>query len=202
MPTVSSPGDSTPTTRPHLPPTAGLTDGCTEPQPRRCSTLSPPPVTLLDGQWTGGEVELRQSMWALLRKVSRDGHTVSLTTHYLEEADALCGRIAMMKAGRIVALDTTRHLLSRFAGLTVRVSAERLPEEWASRLHRREGPVYYLGLENYAELERLLASFRNAGVAIDELALAETDLEQVFLRIMAGSETTDETQPGVAIPEA
>ncbi len=161
-----------------------------------------PPVIVLDEPTAGVDVELRQSLWAFIRKLNRDGHTIILTTHYLEEAEALCGRIAMMKAGRIVALDTTRHLLSRFAGLTVRVSAERIPEEWASRLHRREGPVYYLGLENYAELERLLASFRNAGVAIDELALAETDLEQVFLRIMAGSETTDETQPAVAIPEA
>jgi ABC-2 type transport system ATP-binding protein len=161
-----------------------------------------PPVIVLDEPTAGVDVELRQSLWAFIRKLNQDGHTIILTTHYLEEAEALCGRIAMMKAGRIVALDTTRHLLSRFAGLTVRVSAERLPEEWASRLHRREGSVHYLGLENYAELERLLASFRNAGIAIDELALAETDLEQVFLRIMAGSETTDETQPVIAIPEA
>jgi ABC-2 type transport system ATP-binding protein len=161
-----------------------------------------PPVIVLDEPTAGVDVELRQSLWAFSRNLNREGHTIILTTHYLEEAEALCGRIAMMKAGRIVALDTTRHLLSRFAGLTVRVSAERLPDEWSARLHRREGSVHYLGLESYADLERLLASFRTAGVAIDELTLAETDLEQVFLRIMAGSETTDETQPGVAIPEA
>jgi ABC-2 type transport system ATP-binding protein len=161
-----------------------------------------PPVIVLDEPTAGVDVELRQSLWAFIRKLNRDGHTIILTTHYLAEAEALCGRIAMMKAGRIVALDTTQHLLSRFAGLTVRVSAERLPSEWMQRLHRREGPVHYLGLDNYADLERLLASFRVAGIAIDELSLAETDLEQVFLRIMAGSETTDETQPGVALPEA
>jgi ABC-2 type transport system ATP-binding protein len=160
-----------------------------------------PPVIVLDEPTAGVDVELRQSLWAFIRKLNRDGHTIILTTHYLEEAEALCGRIAMMKAGRIVALDTTQHLLSRFAALTVRVSAERLPAEWASRVRQREGAVHYLGLENYAELERLLASMRLAGIAIDELALAETDLEQVFLRIMAGSETTDETQPGIAVPE-
>ena len=135
------------------------------------------------------------------RKLNRDGHTIILTTHYLEEAEALCGRIAMMKAGRIVALDTTQHLLSRFAGLTVRVSSDRLPAEWLPRLHQREGRVHYLGLESYAELEQLLSAFRQAGIAIDELALAETDLEQVFLRIMAGSEASDEIAPGVALPE-
>lgn len=161
-----------------------------------------PPVIVLDEPTAGVDVELRQSLWGFIRKLNREGHTIILTTHYLEEAEALCGRIAMLKSGRIVALDTTQHLLSRFAGLTVRVSAERLPDEWQRRIHRREGSVYYLGLESYAELERLLASFRGAGVSIDDLALAETDLEQVFLRIMAGSETTDETEPPVAIPEA
>jgi len=160
-----------------------------------------PPVIVLDEPTAGVDVELRQSLWSFIRNLNRQGHTIILTTHYLEEAEALCGRIAMMKSGRIVALDTTQHLLSRFAGLTVRVSAEGFPEEWTTRVHRREGSVYYLGLESYAELERLLASFRIAGVAIDDLALAETDLEQVFLRIMAGSETSDEVQAPVAIPE-
>ena len=161
-----------------------------------------PPVIVLDEPTAGVDVELRQNLWAFIRKLNRDGHTIILTTHYLEEAEALCGRIAMMKSGRIVALDTTQHLLSRFSGLTVRVSASRLPAEWQARVHRREGSVHYLGLESYAELEQLLASFRREGVAIDELALAETDLEQAFLRIMAGSGTTDETAPGVVVPEA
>jgi ABC-2 type transport system ATP-binding protein len=160
-----------------------------------------PPVIVLDEPTAGVDVELRQSLWSFIRKLNRDGHTIILTTHYLEEAEALCARIAMMKAGRIVALDTTQHLLSRFAGLTVRVSADGLPPEWVPRLHQREGRVHYLGLESYAELERLLASFREAAIAIDELALAETDLEQVFLRIMAGSETSDESAPAVALPE-
>ncbi|MGH8252466.1 MAG: ABC transporter ATP-binding protein [Steroidobacteraceae bacterium] len=161
-----------------------------------------PRLLVLDEPTAGVDIEIRRSMWEFLNDINAHGTTIILTTHYLEEAEALCGRIAMLKSGRIVALDTTQHLLSRFAGLTVRVSAERLPDEWQHRIHRREGSVYYLGLESYTELERLLASFRGAGVAIDDLALAETDLEQVFLRIMAGSETTDETEPPVAIPEA
>ena len=161
-----------------------------------------PPVVVLDEPTAGVDVELRQSLWAFIRNLNRQGHTIILTTHYLEEAEALCGRIAMMKAGRIVALDTTQNLLSSFAGLTVRLAVQRLPDGWEGRLLRREGQVNYLGLENYAEVERLLAALRVAGIAIDELALAETDLEQVFLRIMAGSETTDETRPLVTVPEA
>jgi ABC-2 type transport system ATP-binding protein len=161
-----------------------------------------PPVIVLDEPTAGVDVELRQSLWAFIRKLNRDGHTIILTTHYLEEAEALCGRIAMMKAGRIVALDSTQNLLSRFAGVTVRVSAARIPATWAAKLLRREGNVNYLGLDSYADLEQLLAAFRVEHIAIDELALAETDLEQVFLRIMSGTETTDDARPLVTVPEA
>ena len=72
-----------------------------------------PPVIVLDEPTAGVDVELRQSLWEFIRKLNRDGHTIILTTHYLEEAEALCGRIAMLKAGRVVALDTTQNLLSR-----------------------------------------------------------------------------------------
>src|SRR5206468_11262481 len=91
-----------------------------------------PPVIVLDEPAAGDDVELRQSVWAFIRKLNRDGHTIILTTHYLEEAEALCGRIAMLKAGKVVALDTKRNLLSSFVGLTVRLTADMLPEAWQS----------------------------------------------------------------------
>jgi ABC-2 type transport system ATP-binding protein len=145
-----------------------------------------PPVIVLDEPTAGVDVELRQSLWAFIRKLNRDGHTIILTTHYLEEAEALCGRIAMLKAGKVVALDTTHNLLSRFAGLTVRLVAPAVPAAWQPRILRREGGVTFLGLGSYAELETL----RQDGIAIAELALQETDLEQVFLRIMSGDTGT------------
>ena len=64
-----------------------------------------PPVIVLDEPTAGVDVELRQALWQFIRELNRDGHTIVLTTHYLEEAEALCGRIAMLKQGRIVALD-------------------------------------------------------------------------------------------------
>ena len=143
-----------------------------------------PPVIVLDEPTAGVDVELRQSLWRFIRKLNADGHTIILTTHYLEEAEALCGRIAMLKAGRIVALDSTQNLLSRFAGITCRVVASRMPAAWGARVGRRDGGVHYVGLASYAELESLLAAFREDAIAIDELALEEADLEDVFLRIM------------------
>ena len=143
-----------------------------------------PPVIVLDEPTAGVDVELRQSLWAFIRRLNHDGHTVMLTTHYLEEAEALCSRIAMMKSGRIVALDTKRNLLSRFAGITVRLSARRLPQRWYDNVLRQEEGLFLLGLTSHAALEQLLADLRADGIAIEDLALAETDLEQVFLRIM------------------
>ena len=143
-----------------------------------------PPVIVLDEPTAGVDVELRQSLWQFIRKLNGDGHTVILTTHYLEEAEALCGRIAMLKAGRVVALDTTQALLSRYPGLTVRLVARDLPPAWRDRLLRRTGDVWHLAIDRPADLESLLAALRVEGIAVDELTLDEADLEQVFLHIM------------------
>ena len=143
-----------------------------------------PPVIVLDEPTAGVDVELRQSLWQFIRKLNGDGHTVILTTHYLEEAEALCGRIAMLKTGRVVALDTKQALLSRYPGLTVRLVARELPPAWRDRLLRRTGDVWHLAIDRPADLEPLLAAMRVEGIAVDELTLDEADLEQVFLHIM------------------
>ena len=147
-----------------------------------------PPVIVLDEPTAGVDVELRQSLWGFIRKLNRDGHTIILTTHYLEEAESLCGRIAMLKAGRVVALDSTPNLLSRVAGITCRLRVERLPVPWRSRVVREDGGAFWIGLESFGELEALLAALRVEGIAIGELSIDETDLEDVFLRIMRNAE--------------
>jgi ABC-2 type transport system ATP-binding protein len=154
-----------------------------------------PPVIVLDEPTAGVDVELRQSLWAFIRKLNRDGHTIILTTHYLEEAEALCARIAMLKAGRVVALDTTRNLLARVTGLTVRLAAERVPASWQGRVQGRDAHAFLLGLEQYSELESLLAALREEGIRIDELALQATDLEDVFLRIMGADRAGPTERP-------
>jgi ABC-2 type transport system ATP-binding protein len=72
-----------------------------------------PPVIVLDEPTAGVDVELRQSLWKFIGRLNQEGHTIVLTTHYLEEAQALCNRIAILKKGRVVALDTTANLLAR-----------------------------------------------------------------------------------------
>jgi ABC-2 type transport system ATP-binding protein len=145
-----------------------------------------PPVIVLDEPTAGVDVELRQGLWQFVRRLNRDGHTVVLTTHYLEEAESLCARIAMLKAGRVVALDSTRNLLESFSGLLLHLGLEsgELPATLAGRVIERAGEHVTLRLENHAELEGVLAGLRESGVVINEFDLQPPDLEEVFLRLM------------------
>jgi ABC-2 type transport system ATP-binding protein len=150
-----------------------------------------PPVIVLDEPTAGVDVELRQTLWQFIRRLNRAGHTIVLTTHYLEEAQELCGRIAMLKQGRVVALDRTSRLLGRFGGggtLWLRLTGAPVPESLADRLVAGQGSDgrLKLPLEHYDEVEPVLASLRLAGCRIDEMELVHTDLEDVFVRTMQG----------------
>ena len=146
-----------------------------------------PPVIVLDEPTAGVDVELRKGLWQFIRRLNGDGHTVLLTTHYLEEAESLCGRIAMLKQGRIVALDSTRRLLEKFSGLAVEfeVGADvALPAELHSYgIEREEGRVT-LQLRDYAALETVLSALKRAQIPVADLQVHPPDLEQVFLRVM------------------
>lgn len=78
-----------------------------------------PPVIVLDEPTAGVDVELRQGLWQFVRRLNAEGHTIILTTHYLEEAETLCGRIALMKQGKVLALDTTANLMAAHPGGTL-----------------------------------------------------------------------------------
>jgi ABC-2 type transport system ATP-binding protein len=143
-----------------------------------------PPVIVLDEPTAGVDVELRQGLWAFVRKLNRDGHTIVLTTHYLEEAEALCGRIAMLKAGRVVALDTTDNLLQRFATHSLRVRLDNPQAGTALGGVADEDGWVAFGFDAYGEVEGLLARLRGAGAGLREIQLGEPDLERVFVEVM------------------
>ncbi len=146
-----------------------------------------PPVIVLDEPTAGVDVELRQSLWAFIRRLNREGHTILLTTHYLDEAEALCHRVAMLKEGRVVALDRTEALLDNADErmLELRLETDELPPALAARLSGRAGDVYRFALRDFAEAEPLLGSLREAGIRILDMSVRQTDLEEVFIRIMA-----------------
>jgi ABC-2 type transport system ATP-binding protein len=145
-----------------------------------------PPVIVLDEPTAGVDVELRQALWSFVRSLNEAGHTIVLTTHYLEEAQQLCSRIAMMKEGRIVALDSTARLLSSFSQRVLRVKLARgtLPADLAEDAVRDAAGWWRMAIADMAHVERSLARLREAGAELESLEVAEPELEEVFVRIM------------------
>jgi ABC-2 type transport system ATP-binding protein len=151
-----------------------------------------PPVIVLDEPTAGVDVELRQTLWKFVSRLNREGHTVVLTTHYLEEAQALCSRIAMLKAGKVVALDSTAALIRRISGsqLVVRLARGTLPEALKPLVSHPDelvsGHKYTLRVNDYAEVEPILVTLRESGAAVEDMQLHQADLEDVFIQIMGG----------------
>ncbi len=144
-----------------------------------------PQVIVLDEPTAGVDVELRQTLWQFIAKLNKQGSTVLLTTHYLEEAEALCSRIAMLKQGRVVALAQTSELLRAASSNVLRFKIDsELPPALASRA-RITGRIVQFPAHNAHEIEQYLAAIREAGLVAEDVEIRKADLEDVFLEVMA-----------------
>ena len=143
-----------------------------------------PPVIVLDEPTAGVDVELRQMLWQFIARLNKQGHTVLLTTHYLEEAEALCGRIAMLKSGRIVALDHTSELLKAASSNVLRFKVDsELPKALADKA-RITGRIVQFPANDALAIEHYLAAVREAGLIAHDVEIRKADLEDVFLDVM------------------
>lgn len=149
-----------------------------------------PPVIVLDEPTAGVDVELRQMLWEFIKKLNRDGHTIILTTHYLEEAETLCSRVAMMKQGQIVALDNTAALLNKFSGKHLRLTLGEvaLPEQIVPLVRHADDGIYTFALDDMAQIELVLSTLRTANIKVLDMQLNEADLEDVFLSLVGNTE--------------
>jgi ABC-2 type transport system ATP-binding protein len=143
-----------------------------------------PPVIVLDEPTAGVDVELRQTLWQFVSRLNREGHAVLLTTHYLEEAEALCGRIGMLKQGQLVALDRTSALLAGRASTMLRFKTDDALPPAVAAVARVTGRIVQAKAHDAAEVEQLLALLRAEGVKVEDLEIGRADLEDVFLEIM------------------
>lgn len=150
-----------------------------------------PQVIVLDEPTAGVDVELRQTLWQFIAKLNKQGSTVLLTTHYLEEAEALCSRIAMLKQGRVVALAQTSALLKSASSNVLRFKIDsELPRALAEKA-RITGRIVQFRASNAREIEDYLKAVREAGLEAEDVEIRKADLEDVFLAVMAD-------KPGVA----
>ena len=143
-----------------------------------------PPVIVLDEPTAGVDVELRQTLWQFIAKLNKQGSTVLLTTHYLEEAEALCGRIAMLKTGKVVALATTSELLKAASSNVLRFKIDSdLPPALKAKA-RITGRIVQFPAHDAGEIEQYLAAVRTAGLVAHDVEIRKADLEDVFLDVM------------------
>ncbi|HEY1057391.1 MAG TPA: ABC transporter ATP-binding protein [Limnobacter sp.] len=148
-----------------------------------------PPVIVLDEPTAGVDVELRQTLWKFISGLNAKGHTILLTTHYLEEAETLCNRIAMLKKGEILTVDTTPNLLNKHASQTLALHINGvLPATLDNRVLKSSvvDGRYTLALSRPAEIEDILAACRKDHLDVLECTIEKPDLEEVFVQLMSG----------------
>lgn len=158
-----------------------------------------PPVIILDEPTAGVDVELRQTLWHFISRLHREGHTIVLTTHYLEEAEQLCGRLAMLKKGELLALERTNVLLQQIAGVQLsiglhnRIELAKLPADIKSLCAQANEPdsqdKLTFTLKKANQVESILTAVREAGGEIESVNVSQADLEDVFVRMMQADNT-------------
>ena len=148
-----------------------------------------PPVLILDEPTAGVDVELRRSLWEYVRELHDNGTTIILTTHYLEEAEELCDRIAIINHGEMIACEPTPDLLKRMDQKTLTImpkqSLSAVPEILSdvSATIRENGALAITYRTSETGIGRLLEKVREAGIGIADLATEEADLEDVFVAL-------------------
>lgn len=147
-----------------------------------------PPVIVLDEPTAGVDVELRQSLWAFIQQLNRQGHTVLLTTHYLEEAETLCNRIAFLKQGKLLALEDKHTLLSKSTHRHLKISFDEqiaLPATITRQGIQLTSNEWQFEVATMAAADQLLADLRAQGLRYQDLEIHKPDLEQIFVNMMA-----------------
>jgi ABC-2 type transport system ATP-binding protein len=148
-----------------------------------------PPVLVLDEPTAGVDIELRQQLWAYVRELNAQGVTIVLTTHYLEEAEELCDRIAIINHGQVIANKPTRELLGMAQEKVVEVTIDRdLSAPPASPMFQNivlkgERVLSITYSKAVANAGDVLTALANAGLGIVDVSTREADLEHVFLNL-------------------
>ncbi|MGQ0621077.1 MAG: ABC transporter ATP-binding protein [Panacagrimonas sp.] len=145
-----------------------------------------PPLVILDEPTAGVDVELRRTLWQFMRELHAKGTTVVLTTHYLEEAQQMCGRIAIIDHGQVKALETTPQLLARhpFRFLRLKLLPNRLPESLRPLVANEINGTVELKLDTALHpIGGVFAALRDAGIAVEDVHTREPDLEDIFMEL-------------------
>jgi ABC-2 type transport system ATP-binding protein len=147
-----------------------------------------PQILVLDEPTAGVDIELRQMLWANVRRLNDDGMTIILTTHYLEEAQQMCDEIAIINHGDLIVRDRTENLLARMDAKTLVITSDAPPgpvtlPEAVEMTARADGTLAFTYSRNRTAPGAILDAIRAAGITIRDVRTEEPDLEDVFLAL-------------------
>jgi len=147
-----------------------------------------PPIIVLDEPTAGVDVELRQRLWAFMKDLNQSGHTIVLTTHYLEEAENLCKRIAMVNRGKLVALDDTKKLIRKNSSKNLNIKIDSKDEQKVLKILKNfkvfiENEILTITLEKLDELNNIIVLLKKNKIKFFDIQTTEPDLEKVFLQM-------------------
>jgi ABC-2 type transport system ATP-binding protein len=152
-----------------------------------------PPILVLDEPTAGVDVELRRQLWDQVKEMNRRGVTILLTTHYLEEAEELCDRIAIINHGRVIAIDTKADMMKRLDNKELVLSLDRdlaaLPPALAQFHAELTGPrrIVFRYRTSESPVAGILRTVTALGLGVVDISTTETDLEDIFLQLTRGS---------------
>lgn len=152
-----------------------------------------PPVVVLDEPTAGVDVALRQTLWQFIKRLHNEGHTIVLTTHYLEEAETLCDRIGILNHGKLIALDKTTTLMQSHLSeqRRCRISVDRIAQTWPAEIARalaeQQGHSLVLRLSSDFGLIEALSALRGAQINVIDVETERADLEDIFVSLTAAA---------------
>jgi ABC-2 type transport system ATP-binding protein len=147
-----------------------------------------PPIIVLDEPTAGVDVELRQRLWSFMKDLNQSGHTIVLTTHYLEEAENLCKRIAMVNQGKLVALDDTKKLIRKNSSKNLNIKIDSKDVQKVLKILKNfkifiENEILTITLEELDELNNIIVLLKKNKIKFFDIQTTEPDLEKVFLQM-------------------
>ena len=147
-----------------------------------------PPIIVLDEPTAGVDVELRQRLWCFMKDLNQSGHTIVLTTHYLEEAENLCKRIAMVNRGKLVALDDTKKLIRKNSSKNLNIKIDNKDVQKVLKILKNfkvfiENEILTITLEELDELNNIIVLLKKNKIKFFDIQTTEPDLEKVFLQM-------------------
>ena len=145
-----------------------------------------PPIVILDEPTAGVDIELRHMLWDYLRKINQDGKTILLTTHYIEEAEQLCQKVAIIDNGKIIAVNTPQELTQSHGKTGLEISLKIIPQDFDIKDYQYikiKNKIHVETIHPEKDMVTIINKISDQGCEIENVKIYRSSLEDVFMAI-------------------